>query len=74
MARIASYKKDVTLTNADKVIGTDGTTGKTVNFPLSDILAYIETNATFTSVTFVFNQTTAASTMQTNSPLGESAS
>ena len=32
MARIASYKKDVTLTNADKVIGTDGTTGKTVNF------------------------------------------
>jgi hypothetical protein len=71
MARIASYKKDVTLTNADKVIGTDGTTGKTVNFPLSDILAYIETNATFTSVTFVFNQTTAASTWSITHNLGK---
>jgi len=62
MARIATYKKDIALTDNDKVIGTDGTTGKTVNFPLSDILEYIEENATFSATTFVFNQTFALDT------------
>ena len=40
MPRIEKYNIDTTVSGADKVIGTDSTTGKTKNFTLSDIAKF----------------------------------
>ena len=42
MPRIEKYNIDTTVSGADKVIGTDSTTGKTKNFTLSDVSTYVQ--------------------------------
>jgi len=41
MARISTYKKDTTISGADKVLGTDSATGGTKNFTLSSVLSLV---------------------------------
>jgi len=63
MARISTYTKDINLTDADKVIGSDANNNNaTVNFPLGSILSYIEQNIDFISPTYTHIQSSAAST------------
>lgn len=40
MARVSEYKKDQTFDAKDKLLGTDGQTGRTKNFPLLDVIDF----------------------------------
>lgn len=46
MAKINTYSIDEAVTNEDRVVGTDGKTGETKNFLLSDVLDIIQSNTT----------------------------
>ena len=41
MARISTYEQDVTISGADKVLGTDSVTGGTKNFTLGSVLSLV---------------------------------
>lgn len=41
MARISTYEQDVTISGADKVLGTDSVTGGTKNFRLGSVLSLV---------------------------------
>lgn len=60
MARISQYTNDATITDGDKLLGTDASGKKTKNYTLEGIKGYIETNAEFTVSTKVVDQSTAA--------------
>jgi hypothetical protein len=47
MARIASYVKDETIHGTDKVIGTDGVTGVTLNYKVSDLASFVVGTTTY---------------------------
>lgn len=65
MARIASYVKDTTINNTDKVIGTDGVTGDTLNYKIGDLANFIAA-----SNTYVYTQTVTASSWEIEHNLG----
>ena len=61
MARISTYTKDGTLTEGDKLLGTDAANkGRTVNITIGDIKTFMENNAEFNSDTTIFSQNTAS--------------
>ncbi len=52
MARISTYDKDHIITGIDKVIGTDGVTGATLNYEITDLVAaFADENSYTESVT-----------------------
>ena len=62
MARISTYTNDTVLTDNDQLIGTDFNGNITKNYSLNSLLGYVESNATFSATTTIFNQTSASST------------
>ena len=62
MARISSYTKDTVLTDNDQLIGTDANGSITKNYSLNSLLGYIESKASFSSTTTIFNQSSASTT------------
>lgn len=46
MTKISLYNNDGTISDDDKVLGTDATGSATKNYPLSSLLSYIEANIT----------------------------
>lgn len=46
MAKIQTYSIDEAVSNQDRVVGTDGKTGETKNFLLSDVLDIVQSNTT----------------------------
>lgn len=47
MARISTYDKDQVIQGTDKVIGTDGVTGKTLNYEIADLALTISEETTY---------------------------
>ncbi|MGB0975165.1 MAG: hypothetical protein ACPGU9_09270 [Flavobacteriaceae bacterium] len=62
MARISRYVKDTVLTGEDILIGSDYDGKVTKNYTLSAMLAWFESEATFSSSTVTFTQDVAATT------------
>ena len=50
MGRLSSYGQDGDVEGSDKVIGTDGTGGDTVNFTIDSILEYYISRADWSSL------------------------
>ena len=50
MARISTYDKDHVIQGTDKVIGTDGATGKTLNYEIADLALTISGETTYIEV------------------------
>jgi len=48
MARISTYDKDQVIHGTDKVIGTDGVTGETLNYEIADLALTISGETTYT--------------------------
>ena len=57
MARISSYVKDETIHGTDKVIGTDGLTGATFNYKVSDLATFISGQTTYVHTQSVTSST-----------------
>jgi hypothetical protein len=47
MARISTYDKDQVIHGTDKVIGTDGVTGETLNYEIADLALTISGETTY---------------------------
>jgi hypothetical protein len=47
MARISTYDKDQVIQGTDKVIGTDGVTGETLNYEIADLALTISEENTY---------------------------
>ena len=47
MARISTYNKDQVIHGSDKVIGTDGITGETLNYEIADLALTISEETTY---------------------------
>jgi hypothetical protein len=47
MARISTYDKDQVIQGTDKVIGTDGITGETLNYEIADLALTISGEITY---------------------------
>jgi hypothetical protein len=50
MARISTYDKDQVIQGTDKVIGTDGVTGETLNYEIADLALTISGETTYIEV------------------------
>lgn len=59
MARISSYVKDETIHGTDKVIGTDGVTGVTLNYKVSDLATFV-----VGATTYIHNQQQSTSSWE----------
>jgi len=47
MPRISTYDKDHTITNDDKMVGSDGTTGTTFNYTAGDLANFVREDTTY---------------------------
>ncbi len=50
MARISTYDKDQVIQDTDKLIGTDGLTGETLNYEIADLALKISEETTYIEV------------------------
>lgn len=72
MPRISTYPKDTNVTGNDIWIGSDGDNGLiTKNFSPDSLAAYYNTNNSFNQGTYIFNQSSAASTWTINHNLAK---
>jgi len=71
MARISKYTVDTVISGNDELIGTDVSNNITKNYPLSSMLSWFESNATFNASTTTFQQGVAATTWNISHTLGK---
>jgi hypothetical protein len=71
MARISQYTNDATITDGDKLLGTDAAGKATKNYTLGSIKTFMEENAEFSSSTTVVDQGTAATNWVINHNLNK---